>query len=153
VLVVLRTTPEFFLAFVFLIMLGPSMLPGILALGLHTGAIIAHLTARFSEGLPLRDDSPRGLNRYAFEVLPRLYPNFLAFLLYRWEIIMRETAVLGILGIHTLGFYIDSSVAEFRFDRTLVLILATVGLNLGVDGFSRWLRGRLRLSTRGQPVE
>lgn len=153
ILVVLRTTPEFFLAFFFLIMLGPSMLPGILALGLHTGAIIAHLTARFSEGLTLRDDSPGGLNRYAFEVLPRLYPNFLAFLLYRWEIIMRETAVLGILGIHTLGFYIDSSVAEFRFDRTLVLILATVGLNLGVDAFSRWLRGRLRLSTRGQPVE
>jgi phosphonate transport system permease protein len=33
------------------------------------------------------------------------------------------------------------------------LILATVGLNLGVDAFSRWLRGRLRLSTRGQPAE
>ncbi len=152
ILVVLRTTPEFFLAFFFLILLGPSMLPGILALGLHTGAIIAHLTARFSETLTLRADSARGINRYAFEVLPRLYPNFLAFLLYRWEIIMRETAVLGILGIHTLGFYIDSSVAEFRFDRTLVLILATVALNLGVDAFSRWLRGRLRLSTQGHPV-
>tara|TARA_R110001606_G_scaffold83958_3_gene191281 strand:+ start:29961 stop:31457 length:1497 start_codon:yes stop_codon:yes gene_type:complete len=145
-LVVLRTTPEFLLAFVLLIMLGPSMLPGILALALHTGAIIAHLTGRFSEGLTLRADAARGLNRYAYEVLPRLYPNFLAFLLYRWEIIMRETAVLGILGIHTLGFYIDSSVSEFRFDRTLVLILATVALNLAVDALSRWLRGRLRLS-------
>ena len=82
-----------------------------------------------------------------------MYPNFLAFLLYRWEIIMRETAVLGILGIHTLGFYIDSSLAKFRFDRTMVLILATLGLNLGVDAFSRWPRGRLRLSTRGQLVE
>lgn len=144
-LVVLRTTPEFFLAFLFLILLGPSMLPGILALALHTGAIIAHLMARFSEGLRLRADSARGVNRYAYEVLPRLYPNFLALLLYRWEIIMRETAVLGILGIHTLGFYIDSSVAEFRFDRTLVLILATVCLNLAVDAFSRRLRARLRL--------
>ena len=58
---------------------------------------------------------------------------------------MRETAVLGILGIHTLGFYIDSSVAEFRFDRTALLILATVLLNLGVDALSRGLRKRLRL--------
>lgn len=145
VLVVLRSIPEFFLAFVFLILLGPSMLPGILALALHTGAIVAHLTGRFTASLKLRADTARGLNRYAYEVLPRIYPNFLAFLLYRWEIIMRETAVLGILGIHTLGFYIDTDVGEFRFDRTLVLILASVALNLVVDGLSRWLRGRLHL--------
>ncbi|MZR64089.1 ABC transporter permease [Alcanivorax sp. DP30] len=144
-LVILRTTPEFFLAFFFLILLGPSMLPGILALALHTGAIVAHLTGRFSESLRLRDDAPTGLNRYAWEVLPRISPNLLAFLLYRWEVIMRETAVLGILGIHTLGFYIDSSVAEFRFDRTLILILATVMLNLLVDALSRGIRKRLRL--------
>ncbi|MDX1802448.1 MAG: ABC transporter permease [Alcanivorax sp.] len=150
-LVTLRTTPEFFLAFLFLIVLGPSMLPGILALGLHTGAIVAHLTARFSEGLRLRADASRGLNRYAWEVLPRISPNLLAFLLYRWEVIMRETAVLGILGIHTLGFYIDSSVAEFRFDRTLVLILATVALNLLVDALSRGLRKHLRPGN-GVPV-
>ena len=144
-LVVMRTTPEFFLAFFFLILLGPSMLPGILALALHTSAIVAHLTGRFSESLTLRADAPTGLNRYAWEVLPRVTPNLLAFLLYRWEVIMRETAVLGILGIHTLGFYIDSSVAEFRFDRTLLLILATVMLNLAVDALSRGLRKRLRL--------
>ena len=143
-LVVLRTTPEFFLAFFFLILLGPSMLPGILALALHTGAIVAHLTGRFSETLVLRADAPSGVSRYAWEVLPRVSPNLLAFLLYRWEVIMRETAVLGILGIHTLGFYIDSSVAEFRFDRTALLILATVILNLGVDALSRGLRKRLR---------
>jgi len=141
-----RSIPEFLLAFVFLILLGPSMLPGILALALHTGGVVAHLTGRFTAPLRLRADSARGLNRYAYEVLPRVYPNFLAFLLYRWEIIMRETAVLGILGIHTLGFYIDTDIDIFRFDRTLLLILATVVLNLCVDGLSRWLRGRLHLS-------
>ena len=35
--------------------------------------------------------------------------------------------------------------AEFRFDRTALLILATVILNLGVDALSRGLRKRLRL--------
>lgn len=147
-LVILRSLPEFLLAFVFLIMLGPSMLPGILALALHTGGVIAHLTGRFTAPMVLRADAARGLNRYAYEVLPRVYPNFLAFLLYRWEIIMRETAVLGILGIHTLGFYIDTSIAVFRFDQTLVLIAATVILNLLVDALSRGLRGRLHLDQR-----
>lgn len=144
-LVLLRTLPEFLLAFVFVLVLGPSMLPGILALALHTGAIVAHLCGRFTDTLSLRVDAPGGLNRYAFEVLPRIYPNFLAFLLYRWEIIMRETAILGVLGITTLGFYIDSAFSELRIDRALVLIGAGVMLNLAVDAISRGLRQRLRL--------
>ena len=144
-LVIFRTLPEFLLAFVFVLLLGPSMLPGILALALHTGAIVAHLTGRFTDSLTLRSDASRGLNRYAFEVLPRIYPNFLAFLLYRWEIIMRETAILGILGITTLGFYIDSAFSELRIDRAVVLIGAGVVLNLLVDAISRRLRQQLRL--------
>jgi phosphonate transport system permease protein len=144
-LVLLRSLPEFLLAFVFVLILGPSMLPGILALSLHTGAIVAHLTGRFTASLTLRSDASGGINRYAFEVLPRVYPNFLAFLLYRWEIIMRETAILGILGIATLGFYIDSAFSELRMDRALVLIAASVLLNLGVDALSRALRQHLRL--------
>lgn len=145
VLVILRTLPEFLLAFIFVLLMGPSMLPGILALSLHTGAIVAHLCGRFTDTLQLRSDASHGLNRYAFEVLPRIYPNFLALLLYRWEIIMRETAILGILGIGTLGFYVDSAFSELRMDRALVLIAAGVMLNLLVDAFSRTLRRRLRL--------
>jgi phosphonate transport system permease protein len=144
-LVMVRTTPEFLLAFVFLMVLGPSMLPGILALALHTGVIVAYLTGRFSESIRPNRGYSQALTRYGYEILPRVYPNFLAFLLYRFEIIMRETAVLGLLGIPTLGFYIDSGFAEFRFDRALVLIIIAVLLNLAVDIFSRILRRRLRL--------
>jgi phosphonate transport system permease protein len=71
----------------------------------------------------------------------------LAFLFYRWEVILRETAILGILGIATLGFYIDSAFEEFRFDRALILILASAMLNIGVDNFARWLRQRLHLKS------
>ncbi|HSP58851.1 MAG TPA: ABC transporter permease, partial [Halomonas sp.] len=93
----------------------------------------------------LRADAPRGIERYAFELTPRLYGPFLAFLFYRWEIIMRETAILGILGIATLGFYVDSAIQEIRFDRAMVLIVITALLNIGVDILARRLRNRLRL--------
>jgi phosphonate transport system permease protein len=147
-LVVLRSTPEFVLAYLFLQLWGPSMLPAILALALHNAGIIATLTGRHADSLPLRPDAPRGVNLYGYEILPRVYGQFLAFLFYRWEIILRETAILGILGVRTLGFYVDSAFAELRFDRALVLILATAALNIAVDSGSRALRARLRLSTR-----
>lgn len=151
-LVVVRSTPEYVLALVFLLLWGPSMLPAMVALALHNGAIIGHLMGRYTESMNLRPDRTKGLNLYFFDVLPRIYPQFLAFLFYRWEVIMRETAILGILGIATLGFYIDSAFADLRFDRALVLILITAALNLGIDVASRTVRARLRLKTRPEEL-
>lgn len=146
-LVITRSTPEYILAYIFLQLWGPSMLPAVVALSLHNGAIIGHLIGRHTEQLSLRLDSPRGINLYAYEILPRVYPQFLAFLFYRWEVILRETAILGILGIHTLGFFVDSAFADLRFDRAVILILVTACLNIAVDALSRWIRARLRLKT------
>ncbi len=147
ILVLLRTLPEYLLAFIGLLILGPSMLPAIVALGIHNGAIIGHLLGRHTEQIRLRADASRGVSLYFYEVLPRVYRQFLAFLFYRWEVILRETAILGILGIATLGFYIDSAFETFRFDRALLLILASAALNIGVDQFARYLRQRLHLKT------
>lgn len=144
-LVILRSTPEYMLAFMLLQLWGPSMLPAVVALALHNGGIIAHLVGRRSNEITLRQDAPRGVDRYAFEMVPRLYGPFLALLFYRWEIILRETAILGILGIATLGFYVDTAIQEIRFDRAMVLILVTALINIGVDVLARRLRGYLRL--------
>lgn len=146
-LIIMRSTPEYILAFILLTLWGPSMLPAVLALALHNGAIIAHLMGRYANKLKLRDDINRGLNLYFFETLPRIYGQFLAFLFYRWEIIMRETAILGILGISTLGFYIDSAIADIRLDKAIALIAITAFLNIGVDMLSRFIRRKLRLKT------
>ncbi|MCZ6849878.1 MAG: ABC transporter permease [Alphaproteobacteria bacterium] len=147
-LVVMRSTPEFILAYIFLQLWGPSMLPAIVALSLHNGAIIGHLVGRFSDEVRLRPDSPRGLNLYGFEIVPRVYGQFLAFLFYRWEVIMRETAILGILGIATLGFFIDSALADIRLDRAMFLIAVTAAFNMGIDILSRRIRRRLRLRSQ-----
>ncbi len=149
VLVIFRSTPEYMLAFILLQLWGPSMLPAAVALAIHNGGIIGHLLGRRSNSLQLRPDAAAGVNRYAFEVVPRVYGPFLALLFYRWEIIMRETAILGILGIATLGFYVDSAIQEIRFDRAMVLILITAALNIAVDALARYLRRRLKL--RGTP--
>ncbi|WP_250656670.1 PhnE/PtxC family ABC transporter permease [Alkalimarinus coralli] len=146
-LVVLRSIPELIFAFIILLITGPSMIPAIFALSWHNGAIIAHLIGRYTEVIKPRLDSPKGANLYAYEVTPRIYKPFLAFLFYRWEVILRESAILGILGIQTLGFFVDSAFEELRFDRALFLILVTALLNILVDSISRSLRSKLRLST------
>ncbi|MFD0938436.1 PhnE/PtxC family ABC transporter permease [Methylobacterium trifolii] len=146
-LVVVRSTPEYMLAYVALQLLGPSMLPAILALAIHNAGIVGFLLGRHADDLAYRADAPTGLNLYAYETVPRLYGQFLAYLLYRWEIILRESAIFGILGVATLGFYVDAAISELRLDVAAVLILATALMAIGIDALSRALRRALRIDT------
>ena len=146
ILLLARSTPDYMIAFVLLQTLGPSMVPAIIALTLHNAGVIGYLMGRQADGLALRADAPRGLNLYAYEVLPRLFGQFLAYCLYRWEIILRESAIFGILGVRTLGYHVDAALSELRLDEALALVIATALLSMLVDGLSRGLRARLRLT-------
>lgn len=142
-LVVLRSLPEYMLAFVFLQIFGLSLLPAVLALALHNGAIIAHLLGRQAEGMRLRADAPHGLTLAGWELFPRLSGTFVALCLYRWEIIVRESAIVGLLGIGTLGFHIQTNVQELRLDRVLALLLVTILITLAIDRTSRRVRAAM----------
>ena len=146
-LVVVRSTPEYMLAYVLLQLLGPSMLPAIIALTVHNAGIVGYLMGRHADAIDYRPDAPKGLNLYAYETVPRLYGQFMAYMLYRWEIIVRESAIFGLLGVATLGFYVDAAVSELRFDVAFVLITAMVLLSMAIDALSRRLRRALRIET------
>ena len=61
---------------------------------------------------------------------------------------MRESAILGILGIYTVGFYIDSAISDDQLDKAVLLILITALLNMGIDSISQIIRRRLHISTK-----
>jgi len=144
-LIILRTTPEFVITFILMLLLGPSMLPAIIALALHNGGIIAYLLARNSEQIKLRVDQACGLDLWSYQLQPQLYPSFIAWLFYRFEVILRESAILGMLGVTTLGFYIDSAFEALHFDIALLLILATAIINITVNYCSLRLRQSLKV--------
>ncbi len=58
---------------------------------------------------------------------------------------MRESAILGILGVATLGFYIDSAIADFRLDKMMILLVVTAFLNIMIDIISRKSRNYLKI--------
>lgn len=148
-LIIIRTTPEYILAYILVQLWGPSMLPAVWAILLHNGAILAFLSSNNADLVSLRLDAPtQRINRYLYEILPRIYGQFLAFLFYRWEVMMRESAILGILGIYTLGFYIDSAISDDQLDKAVLLILVTALLNMGIDAISQVIRRRLHISTK-----
>ena len=134
-LLIMRSTPEYILAFILLLLLGPSMLAAVIALAIHNAGLICYLLQRRVDG-DYRA-AKMSFSRYFYKVLPKSYPQFISLLMYRAEIILRESAILGVLGIATLGFYIDSAFEDLRFDRALALLLITALLNVALDQCSR----------------
>ena len=69
------------MAYVFILICGPSMLPAILAITLHNGAILSFLTSNNAD-LMLRPDAPkRYFDRYTYLFLPQFTANFWLFIL------------------------------------------------------------------------
>lgn len=148
VLILLRAIPEYVWAFLLLAVLGPTVWPIVLAL--HNAGILGKLSAEVTEDLPpapLGALHALGASRAhvsVMAVLPVALPRFLLFFFYRWETCVREATVLGMLGIASLGFWIQEARARNFYDEMLFLVLLGVVLIIVGDVFSslarRWLR-------------
>lgn len=144
-----RTLPELLWALVLIFAVGLGPFAGALALGLHTAGVLGRLYAEVLEEVP---SAPRAALRAAgasaaagafFAVLPQAMPQLIAYTLYRWEVNIRASAVLGVVGAGGIGGLLHVSLNLFQHHRTLTLLLVIVLLVTAVDLFSGALRRRV----------
>jgi phosphonate transport system permease protein len=146
--------PEYVLAFLFLAILGPDTAwPAIAALALHNGGILGRLEAETIENLdprPLRALHAIGASRteiFIAGVFPQAMGRYLLYFFYRFETCVREATVLGMLGVVSLGFYIQEARAKLYYDEMLLLIglgaLIVLASDLASSLARRYLRARV----------
>jgi phosphonate transport system permease protein len=150
VLIFLRAIPEYVWAFLLITLVGPTAWPAVLALAFHNGGILGKLGAEVVENLPRAEPAAlRGLGATrpqiaALGVLPAMVPRFLLFFFYRFETCVREATVLGMLGIVSLGFFIQDARARNHYDDMLFLVLLGSLLVLVGDLVSTLAREAIR---------
>lgn len=150
VLVVLRAIPPPVWALLFLFVFYPGVLPGALALGVYTAGVLGRLMAEATENLdgrPLRALRAHGASEplvFSYAVLPAVAPKFVAYGLYRWEVAIRETVVVGVVGAGGLGLLLEQQLASFDYAASLTTVATLIVLTLVVDLGSAALRRALR---------
>lgn len=146
---VLRTVPYFVWAILFWFMVGLGPFPGALAIGVHTGGVFARLYSTALDQLdprPLEALRAVGAGRASvlfFGMLPAARSALTAYTLYRWEVNIRESAVLGIVGAGGLGFQISYAIGTFDWGSLATYLIAVIALVLAVDAASARLRRAL----------
>ncbi|GIH23942.1 hypothetical protein Aph01nite_22520 [Acrocarpospora phusangensis] len=88
----------------------------------------------------------RALCQRATVVLAAVVPQFVGLLLYRFDVNVRASLVLGLVGAGGIGFLINQSIKLFRFDEMATHILVVLVLVVAVDQLSASVRRRLAAS-------
>jgi phosphonate transport system permease protein len=150
VLNAIRAIPEILVAVVvFIPMVGLGAYPGMLAIGVHSVGTLGKLSAEVIEGInpgpveAARAAGGRPLQIQRWGVLPQVLPEIVAFWLYRFEINIRASAILGAVGAGGVGEALVQSLVYRRYERAGMLIIVIVVVTILIDTASGWLRRRI----------
>ena len=149
-LLVSRAVPAPIWALVFLFILFPGIWPGALALALHNLGILGRLMAEVNENTEqrsiraLRIQGASALQTLLYGLLPVTLPQFLAYSLYRWEVCLRATVIVGLVGAGGLGRLMMEQISSFDYGGLTLTLTIFVFLTIVVDSISAALRQKLR---------
>ncbi|KQZ91508.1 phosphonate ABC transporter, permease protein PhnE [Pseudomonas sp. Root562] len=148
VLNALRAVPELVWAALMVLAAGLGPNAGTLALALHTTGVLGRLFAEALENTPaqpaeaIRLQGGNAVWAFCYGTLPNLWPQMVAYILYRWENNIRMASVLGFVGAGGLGQMLYVSLSLFQEAQASTVILAMLLLVFAVDTLSSWSRQR-----------
>lgn len=145
----MRSVPDLVIGLVFVIIVGLGPLPGVLALALNTGGVLAKL---FSEAVESIDKGPvegvratgaQPLHEIVWGVLPQVAPLWTSFALYRFESNARAATVLGLIGAGGIGATLIDAFNSYNYrEVSAIAIIVVITVTL-IDMLSQVMRKRL----------
>ncbi|MBI1907084.1 MAG: phosphonate ABC transporter, permease protein PhnE [Rhodocyclales bacterium] len=146
VLNLLRSVPELVWATLMVLAAGLGPFAGVLALALHTTGVLGRLFAEAIENAPpqpeqsLVDAGCGAVVAFVYGTLPSVWPQSVAYGLYRLEMNIRMAAVLGFVGAGGLGQMLYYHLSIFQQAQAATVLIAMFVLVLVVDALSDRLR-------------
>ena len=156
-IVVTRALPELILALIFVRVYSIGVLPGVLALGLHSIGMLGKL---FSDSIEQIDPGPRegvvstGAGRFqeiTTGILPQVIPSFIAISLYRLDINFRASTLLGLVGAGGIGLQIRAHQGSLDYEQLLGVTLVIIVLIALVEIISSKVRAVILGHDRSSP--
>ncbi len=122
---------------------------GLLALLMFSLAIMGKLLSETIDSIdpgPMEAAKATGAshNQSVFtSALPQVLPNFTAYFLYIFELCIRASVILGLVGAGGVGRIIETQRIFLRFDRISPIIVLILVVVILIEQFSVWLRRKI----------
>ncbi len=145
---IFRSIEPLIWALVGIIWIGPGPFAGAIALTIHTIAALGKLYSESIESInpgPIEAIQATGANRLQtiiYAVVPQVLPPFISFTIYRWDINVRMSTVIGLVGGGGIGFILIQWIRQFQYDAAgLAVWLITITVAI-LDYVSSEIRER-----------
>lgn len=154
ILNILRAIPEVILAIAFIPLLGLTPMAGVMAIAIGSIGTLGKLFSEVTESIspaPIEAVDAVGgsrLQRFRWGVVPQVLPEIASFILYRFEINVRASAVLGVIGAGGIGGTIAQTLQFKQFEVAGLGLVIVVLATIAVDLISGAIRRRI---LRGPP--
>lgn len=144
-----RSIHEIVWALFFVSVVGLGAMAGVFAIAVRSVGFIAKMTAEAIEDI---DHGPveaiRAVGGGPFQVilyaiLPQVLPQIVSVVIFEWEINIRRSAVLGLVGAGGLGLVFFRQMNTFNYHGVTTVILAILLIILLGEGVSYFIRRRL----------
>ena len=129
--------------------IGPGIFAGIIAIGLRSIGFIAKLLYEAIEEIDesqVEAVTATGAGRaqvIAYGIVPQIMPAFAGITVFRWDINIRESTVLGFVGAGGIGIMLYASINLFAWDEVAVMLVAIFGVVLVSEFISAQVRKRI----------
>jgi phosphonate transport system permease protein len=126
--------------------LGPGLLAGIIAIALRSIGFVGKLLYEAIEEInekQVEAVSATGASRMQvidYAIVPQVLPSFLGISIFRWDINIRESAILGLVGAGGLGLKLQSSLNMLAWPQVTMIFIVI----LGTVVVSEWISAKVR---------
>jgi phosphonate ABC transporter permease subunit PhnE len=141
-----RSIEALVMAIVFVIFVGIGPFAGVLALGLHTVVSLAKLYSEQVESIsagPIEAIEATGANRLqtiVYAVIPQIIPPYISYTMYRWDINVRMSTIIGFVGGGGIGFLLQQNINLLDYNAASTQMLAIAVVVASMDYLSSKLR-------------
>lgn len=142
----LRSIEALVMAIVFVIAVGIGPFAGMMALGLHTIVSLAKLYSEQVESImagPLEAIQATGANRLQtiiYAVIPQIVPPYISYTMYRWDINVRMSTIIGFVGGGGIGFLLQQNINLLNYRAASAQMFAIAIVVATMDYISSILR-------------
>ena len=134
---------------VFVAIFGPGSVAGVCAVAARSVGFVAKLVAEAIEEVDagqieaVRATGAGTLQTWWVAILPQVLPVLVGTTVYRWDINVRESSVLGFVGAGGIGLLLYASINSFAWDQVVVVLFAILAVVFASEAVSAWVRGRI----------
>ena len=149
ILVTSRSVNTVVWGLLFVAIFGPGPMAGIWAIAARSigfmGKLVAEAIEEIDEGVveAIEATGASRLQVLLYGILPQVLPVIYGTTVYRWDINIRESTVLGFVGAGGIGILLYSSINQFMWQEVALILLSVFGVVIVSELISATVRKRI----------